>query len=62
MQAGVAHRDTVAAPFSPAMRAVTFNVYLEDISARGPHGDGLIYERGSHKQLHTPPSQPAALA
>jgi len=51
------HRDTVAAPFSPAVRAVTFNVYLEDISARGPHGDGLIYERGSHKQLHTPPSR-----
>lgn len=42
------HRDTVAAPFSPKARAVTFNVYLEAIGPDGPHGDGLIYERGSH--------------
>ena len=51
------HRDTVAAPFSPAARAVTFNVYLEDIAARGPHGDGLVYERGSHRDLSAPPAE-----
>ncbi|KAJ1451874.1 hypothetical protein M885DRAFT_528560 [Pelagophyceae sp. CCMP2097] len=51
------HRDTVSSPFSSAVRAVTFNVYLEDIAARGPHGDGLIYERGSHRDLSAPPKE-----
>jgi hypothetical protein len=48
------HRDTLAAPFAPGPRAVTFNVYLEDISA---DGDGLIYQRGSHRNLDAPPSR-----
>ena len=45
----------MAAPFAPSVRAVTFNVYLDAISPRGAHGDGLIYERGSHKNLAEPP-------
>mmetsp|Transcript_35891 Transcript_35891/g.99207 ORF Transcript_35891/g.99207 Transcript_35891/m.99207 type:complete len:306 (+) Transcript_35891:392-1309(+) len=49
------HRDTVAAPFAPSVRAVTFNVYLEPIASKGPNGDGLVYERGSHRNLGAPP-------
>ena len=49
------HRDTVAAPFAPSVRAITFNVYLESIHSSGPHGDGLIYELGSHRNLGAPP-------
>eukprot|EP00756_Hemistasia_phaeocysticola_P004517 Hpha_TRINITY_DN12865_c0_g1::TRINITY_DN12865_c0_g1_i1::g.24107::m.24107 len=45
------HRDTVAAPFDPSVKAVTFNVYLDDIAAGPPHGDVLIYMKGSHKRL-----------
>lgn len=47
------HRDTIAAPFAPHHRAVTFNVYLDPISG---DSDGLVYMRGSHKNLESPPS------
>eukprot|EP00316_Scyphosphaera_apsteinii_P001957 CAMPEP_0119312406 /NCGR_PEP_ID=MMETSP1333-20130426/26321_1 /TAXON_ID=418940 /ORGANISM="Scyphosphaera apsteinii, Strain RCC1455" /LENGTH=297 /DNA_ID=CAMNT_0007317019 /DNA_START=335 /DNA_END=1228 /DNA_ORIENTATION=+ len=50
------HRDTLAAPFQSDARSVTFNVYLDDIGADGPHGDGLIFQRGSHKTLDSPRS------
>ncbi|KAL7530312.1 hypothetical protein ACHAWF_003334 [Thalassiosira exigua] len=49
------HRDTVAAPFPTNVKSVTFNVYLDDIGAEGPHGDVLIYAKGSHKDLDLPP-------
>jgi len=52
------HRDTLAAPFAPGPRAVTFNVYLEGITAEG---DGLIYQRGSHRQLDAPQRRPTIL-
>eukprot|EP00629_Pelagomonadales_sp_RCC1024_P001232 CAMPEP_0119288706 /NCGR_PEP_ID=MMETSP1329-20130426/37719_1 /TAXON_ID=114041 /ORGANISM="Genus nov. species nov., Strain RCC1024" /LENGTH=286 /DNA_ID=CAMNT_0007289489 /DNA_START=75 /DNA_END=931 /DNA_ORIENTATION=+ len=47
------HRDTLAAPFEPHNKAVTFNVYLEPIDAEG---DGLVYFRGSHLRLDAPPA------
>jgi len=49
------HRDTVAAPFPVNVRSVTINVYLDDISADGPNGDALIFVKGSHHNLETPP-------
>jgi len=52
------HRDTLAAPFAPGPKAITFNVYLEDISAEG---DGLIYQKGSHRRLDAPLSRPTIL-
>lgn len=50
------HRDSVSAPFVPEVRSVTFNVYFDHIAAEGEHGDGLIFQRGSHKDLTSPPS------
>eukprot|EP00568_Trieres_chinensis_P002662 CAMPEP_0183304400 /NCGR_PEP_ID=MMETSP0160_2-20130417/9490_1 /TAXON_ID=2839 ORGANISM="Odontella Sinensis, Strain Grunow 1884" /NCGR_SAMPLE_ID=MMETSP0160_2 /ASSEMBLY_ACC=CAM_ASM_000250 /LENGTH=406 /DNA_ID=CAMNT_0025467441 /DNA_START=27 /DNA_END=1250 /DNA_ORIENTATION=- len=50
------HRDTVAAPFPIDAKSVTINIYLDDIGADGPHGDALIFIRGSHKDLDTPPA------
>jgi len=54
------HRDTIAAPFADAdvIPAVTFNVYLEDIGADAPHGDVLIYQKGSHLDITKPPTHP----
>ena len=51
------HRDTIAAPFPPTTPAVTFNVYLDDISAEEPHGDALIFLKGSHRDLRRPPEK-----
>jgi hypothetical protein len=45
------HRDTIAAPFDPSVRSITFNVYLDPIGSDGPHGDALIYLAGSHKSF-----------
>ena len=50
------HRDTIAAPFPPTTPAVTFNVYLDDISAEEPHGDVLVFLKGSHRDVHRPPT------
>lgn len=49
------HRDTIAVPFPTSARSVTFNVYLDDIGADGPRGDALVYSRGSHRNLASPP-------
>lgn len=49
------HRDTVAAPFATTVKSVTINIYLDDIGADAPNGDVLIYSKGSHKNLNTPP-------
>lgn len=46
------HRDTVAAPFSPETRALTINVYFDDISG---DNDALIFVPGSHLDLSRPP-------
>lgn len=49
------HRDTIAAPFPTSTKSITFNIYLDDIGADGPHGDVLIYAKGSHRNITTPP-------
>ena len=49
------HRDTVAAPFPVSAKSVTINIYLDDIGADAPHGDALIYVKGSHLDLKSPP-------
>lgn len=50
------HRDTVAAPFPATAKSVTINIYLDDIGPDGPSGDALIYIKGSHRDLDTPPA------
>uniref|UniRef100_A0A7S4JJN7 Uncharacterized protein n=1 Tax=Odontella aurita TaxID=265563 RepID=A0A7S4JJN7_9STRA len=52
------HRDTVAAPFPTGTKSITINVYLDDIGADAPHGDALIYVKGSHRDLESPPNGP----
>lgn len=49
------HRDTVAAPFPTSAKSVTINIYLDDITADAPNGDVLIYAKGSHNSLASPP-------
>ena len=49
------HRDTVAAPFPTSAKSVTINIYLDDITADAPNGDVLIYAKGSHNNLASPP-------
>ena len=49
------HRDTVAAPFPTSAKSLTINIYLDDIGADAPNGDVLIYAKGSHNNLTSPP-------
>lgn len=49
------HRDTVAAPFPISAKSLTINIYLDDIGADAPNGDVLIYAKGSHNNLTSPP-------
>lgn len=53
------HRDTIAAPFATSARSVTFNIYFDNITAGDPNnGDGLIFMKGSHRNLTAPPTDP----
>ena len=49
------HRDTVAAPFLTTAKSITIKVYLDDIGVDKPCGDALIYVKGLHNNLHSPP-------
>eukprot|EP00591_Stephanopyxis_turris_P003771 CAMPEP_0195526740 /NCGR_PEP_ID=MMETSP0794_2-20130614/27989_1 /TAXON_ID=515487 /ORGANISM="Stephanopyxis turris, Strain CCMP 815" /LENGTH=417 /DNA_ID=CAMNT_0040657501 /DNA_START=105 /DNA_END=1358 /DNA_ORIENTATION=+ len=50
------HRDTLSSPFPTTAKSITINIYLDDIGADGPNGDALIYIKGSHNHLVSPPS------
>lgn len=47
------HRDTVAAPFLPHRKSITFNIYLDGISG---DSDALIFIKKSHTDLTRPPT------
>lgn len=49
------HRDSIAFPGSPETKSVTFNVYLDDIGPDEPHGDVLVFMKGTHRDLVRPP-------